>query len=107
LQHIVHKIKLTCLPKDIPEKIDVDVSGLGINQFIHIRDLTVPNVVLMDNGDISLVGVMPPTVIKEPEPAVVAVEAQKEPEVVGKAKKPEEGAEGGAEAPKAESKEKK
>ena len=55
--------------------------------------------------DASVVGVIPPTVIKEAEPTAVAVEEAKEPEVVGKGKKTEEGAEVAAGAPaKAEAK---
>ena len=103
LQHIVHKVRVSCLPRDIPEKIEVDVSQMGINQFIHVRDLQIPNVTVVDNGDISVIGIMPPTVVKEVEVAVPTEEAPKEPEVVGKGKKAEEGEEG-AEPPKAEAK---
>jgi large subunit ribosomal protein L25 len=111
LQHIMHKVQLSCLPKNIPGKIEVNVSGLAMNKSIHVRDLSVPNVTILENPDDSVVAVIPPTVHKEAE-AVVATteEAAKEPEVVGKGKKPEEGAEGGeakAETKKAETKEKK
>jgi large subunit ribosomal protein L25 len=111
LQHIVHKVRVSCLPGDIPEKVVVDVSQLGINQFVHVRDLAIPNVTVVDNGDISVIGVMPPTVVKEAEAAAPVEEAPKEPEVVGKGKKAEEGEEGEAgkgetKAPKAEAKDK-
>jgi len=28
-----------CLPKDLPERIEIDISTLGINQSIHVRDI--------------------------------------------------------------------
>ncbi len=94
LSHILHKIRLSCLPKNIPGKIEINVSGLGINKAIHVRELKVPNVTILDSPDDSVVAVVPPTVVKEAEAATaVAAETPKEPEVVGKGKKVEEGAE--------------
>lgn len=94
LQHIMHKVKVSCLPKNIPGKIEVNVGGLAINKAVHVRDLSLPNVTILEAPDDSIVAVVPPTVHKETE-AVVAegAEAPKEPEVVGKGKKAEEGAE--------------
>jgi large subunit ribosomal protein L25 len=96
LQHMVHKLRVSCLPKDIPQKIEISVADLDINDFVHVRDLNVSNVTVLENADTSLVGVLPPTVTKEAEAAPVAEEAMKEPEVVGKGKKAEEGEEGAA-----------
>jgi large subunit ribosomal protein L25 len=98
LQHFIHKLKVSCLPKDIPGKIEVDVSTLQINNFLHVRDLNIPNVTILDNPDAPVVGVVPPTVQKEAEPAAEVTEELQEPEVVGKGKKTEE-EEGEEEAP--------
>ncbi len=107
LQHIMHKVKLSCLPKDIPGKIEVNVSQLGINRAIHVRELNVPNVTILEAPEDSVVAVVPPTVQKEAAPAAEAeAEAPKEPEVVGKGKKAEEGAEGQPEAAAKEEKKK-
>lgn len=35
-------VAVTCLPKDLPEAIDVDVSGLNVGDAIHLSELTVP-----------------------------------------------------------------
>jgi large subunit ribosomal protein L25 len=93
LQQIIHAIKITCLPKFIPEQIEVDVVNLKINNFIHVSDLTIPNVTILENSTSSIVGVVPPAVEKEPEPGEVVAEEAAEPEVIGKGKKPEEGEE--------------
>ncbi len=98
LQHFIHKLRVSCLPKDIPEQVEVNVALLGINHFVHVRDLTIPNVTMMESMDSPVAGVMPPHLVKEAEAAPTAEEAAKEPEVIGKGKKAEEGEEG-AEAP--------
>jgi large subunit ribosomal protein L25 len=106
LQHVVHKVRVSCLPKDMPEKIEVNVAELGINDMVHISNLSIPNVAILDNAENMVVGVLPPAVVKEEVPAEAAEEAIKEPEVVGKGKKAEEGEEGAAPAEGKEKKEK-
>jgi large subunit ribosomal protein L25 len=98
LQHFIHKVRISCLPKNIPEKIEIPVGALGINNFVHVRDLQLPNLTVLENAETAIVGVMPPHIIKEETPAEV-IEEPKEPELVAKGKKAEEDEEG-AEAPK-------
>lgn len=42
LQSLRRDIMVECLPRDIPEFIEVDVSGLNIHDAIHIAELTLP-----------------------------------------------------------------
>jgi large subunit ribosomal protein L25 len=37
-----HDLEVRCLPKDLPEKISVDVTALNIGDALHIRELTLP-----------------------------------------------------------------
>jgi large subunit ribosomal protein L25 len=39
LEFPLHEIEVECFPKDLPERIEVDVSNLGVNQSIHVRDI--------------------------------------------------------------------
>jgi large subunit ribosomal protein L25 len=39
LENPLHEIEVECLPKDLPEKIEVDVSNLKVNQSLHVRDI--------------------------------------------------------------------
>jgi large subunit ribosomal protein L25 len=98
IQHMIRTLKVSCFPKDIPGKIEVNIEGLAINDAVHVKDLNVPNVTILENLESAVVGIMPPTLVKEEEAAAPAEEALAEPEVVGKGKKAEEGEEG-AEAP--------
>lgn len=91
VQQMIHKLKISCFPKDIPEKIEINIGELDINHSVHVRDLNIPNVTVLDNTDSAVVGIMPPTVVKEAEVVAPTEEAAKEPEVVGKGKKTEEG----------------
>jgi large subunit ribosomal protein L25 len=42
VSHLRNEIEVSCLPKDLPEFIDVDLSGLGMNQMLYLADLKVP-----------------------------------------------------------------
>jgi large subunit ribosomal protein L25 len=93
LQLVIHKLKVQCLPKYIPENVKIDVTNLGINDSVHVRDLPLPNVTVLENAASTVVAVVPPTVVKEAEAgAAGAVEgaASSEPEVITKGKKPAE-----------------
>jgi large subunit ribosomal protein L25 len=51
LGHPVKSIMIECLPMDIPENIQVDVSALHVGNSIHIRDISVLNVTIKDSPD--------------------------------------------------------
>jgi large subunit ribosomal protein L25 len=52
LEFPLHEIEVECFPKDLPERIEVDVSGLGVNQSIHVRDIVLADgVKLISAGD--------------------------------------------------------
>jgi len=92
LQHATRELEIECLPLDIPEKVEVNVSDLKIGDVIHVRDLKLEKVTVLSDPDISVVSVVPPTVFKE---EVKVVEEEAEPEVVGEeAEKAEEAKEG-------------
>jgi large subunit ribosomal protein L25 len=42
VSHLRNEVEVSCLPKDLPEYIDVDLSGLGMNQMLYLADLKVP-----------------------------------------------------------------
>lgn len=89
LQHILHKIQLECLPSDIPEHIEINVTNLKIGDAVHIKDLNVPNVSFSIPEDSIVVSVTHAKVEKEPVPADELEEAA-EPEVIGKGKDQED-----------------
>ncbi len=42
LDQVLHEIEIECLPKDLPNDIEADVSHLQINQSLHLRDIAFP-----------------------------------------------------------------
>jgi large subunit ribosomal protein L25 len=73
LQSLRRDITVECLPRDIPEFIEVDVSGLGIHDAIHIAELVLPAGVqaVYDTNDPVVTVVQP---IVEANPAEAAAE---------------------------------
>ena len=94
IQHVMHRLKVSCLPNFIPEHIVIQIAELSINQSIHIRDIKVENVKILESESSTIVAVVPPTILKEEVPADAAATTLAEPEVIGKGKKLEEGEEG-------------
>ena len=41
-EHHVNDIEISCLPKDLPEFIEVDLSNVALGQTLHISDITLP-----------------------------------------------------------------
>jgi large subunit ribosomal protein L25 len=75
LQPLCRDIEVECLPGDIPEFIEVDVSGLDIHDTIHVSALQIPaGVTVSYETDFALVTVLPPTV-EEVKAAEVVEEA--------------------------------
>lgn len=68
-----HTVEVHCLPKDLPASIVVDVSALGLNAAIHIRDLPLPAGVRAHlDGDVIVAVISEPKVAAEATPAAAA-----------------------------------
>jgi len=78
LQPVVREIEVECLPTEIPEFLEVDVSALGIHEAIHLSGLRLPEgVTAVGDGSLTLVTVLPPTVEEtKPEEAAEAAPAE-------------------------------
>jgi large subunit ribosomal protein L25 len=73
LEISVHSLEVECLPKDLPEIIRLDVSALGVNDAIHVRDIKLPDgVSARADGDLTVVRVAPPTVQEAEAPGAAA-----------------------------------
>ena len=81
LSYLMTELDITCLPKNLPEYIAVDVSNLGINESIHLSEVTLPDGVeftsmLVHEGDDPTVAtITPPKIIEEEEVVEEDVEA--------------------------------
>jgi len=69
LQHIKREVKVSCLPLDLPDHIDVDVTNLEIGDSIKIRDLKLAEgITMLDRPDASIASVAVIKVVKVEEP---------------------------------------
>lgn len=75
----LHEVEVECLPKDLPEGFSIDVSSLGVNQSIHVRDLALGEAIkVLSNPDQVVVLVKftkAETVVEEEAAAAEASEA--------------------------------
>jgi large subunit ribosomal protein L25 len=74
VSHMRNDTEVSCLPKDLPEFIEVDISGLSLNESIHLSQLKIPDgVVLVDlaKEDAAVVAIHSPRA-EEPEPTAAA-----------------------------------
>ena len=106
LEHVMWELKVECLPADIPERIEVDVTHMKIGDSILVKDLEIPSEVkILADMEQTVASVVPPRA----EEAVPAAEEEiTEPELI-REKKEEEVVEEEAEeaAPKEKKEEKK
>ena len=81
LSYLMTEVEITCLPKDLPEYISVEVSELGINESIHLSEITLPDGVefratAVHEGDNPTVAtITPPKIVEEEETVEEPAEA--------------------------------
>jgi large subunit ribosomal protein L25 len=99
LEHVLFKLKVRALPKDLPEAIIVDVSHLEIGKAVHIGDIKPPTgVEILGDKHISVLAVAAP-VSEAQEAATLESATTPTGEVEMIKEKKEEGAEGAAAKP--------
>lgn len=104
LDHHLREVVVRCLPTQIPDRITVNVAGLGVGDSIHVRELPVPEgIEVLTPPEEVIVSVVAPEEEEVAAPAVA--EGVVEPELVGRAAaEPAEGEAKSEGAPRAEAK---
>ncbi|GAA0280555.1 MULTISPECIES: 50S ribosomal protein L25/general stress protein Ctc [Pseudomonas] len=71
ISHVLNEIEVTCLPKDLPEFIEVDLSALEVGAIVHLSDIKAPKgvefVALAHGDDKAVANVHAPRVAPEAE----------------------------------------
>ena len=86
VSHVMSEVEVVCLPKNIPEFIDVDLSELHLGEIVHLSDLKMPagvEVFALKQGeehDSAVASIHARKVAEEPEAGEAAGEAAAEPE---------------------------
>lgn len=90
LEHLVRQLTIECFPGNIPNVLEVDVSGLAVGKSVRVGDLKYENITILNdpNETVALVE-LPKAAISELEEMPQEAEIT-EPEVIGKGKESEE-----------------
>ncbi len=84
LDQILREIQILVLPKDIPEHVDLDTTELGVGHSLRVRDISIPEAIVLTDSDKTVCTVVPPRIeVEEVEEAVEEVEGE-EPELIRK-----------------------
>ena len=108
MQTTMRELEVSCLPSNIPEHFEIDVTNLRIGESIHVKEVSIPNAEIISEKQRTIVVISAPTVMKVEEPtaeegdeAVVAEDAEAATGEEGDAKAKEtEGAEEAKKDPK-------
>jgi len=77
VSHRIADVEISCLPKDLPEFIELDLSQMGLNESKHLSDLPLPpgvTIPAVAKGNATVVTIHPPRA-EEPEPTAEAAAA--------------------------------
>jgi len=76
---LIVDVEIQCLPKNLPEFLEVDVSELGLNQSVHISDIVLPEgveltVAYQDSDDFAIASITPPRISSADEEEIDELE---------------------------------
>jgi large subunit ribosomal protein L25 len=76
VDHLLTEVEIRCLPKNLPEYLEIDVAALELNQIYHLSDIKLPEgvslVALAHGQDHPVVAINPPRREEEDIPAAAA-----------------------------------
>jgi large subunit ribosomal protein L25 len=90
LEQFLREITIEVLPRDIPERVEVDVTDLKIANSLHVSDLQIENAKILTDPKTTICTVVAPRVEAEPVVAFEEEEEAAEPELIRKARGEEE-----------------
>lgn len=82
LDWVLHKLEIECLPKYLPDHLEIDISDVEIGGTIHVSSLQFPNITVLTHGDLSVLTIVPPRT----GDVTTSEEEVTEPELITKAK---------------------
>ena len=94
VEHHLWEIRVQCLPGDVPERIEGDITKLGIGESLKVGELTLPpGIEVLTDADETVLSVVPPPIIQVEEEVAEALEGV-EAEAAAEGATAEEAAEG-------------
>ncbi|MBW1839243.1 MAG: 50S ribosomal protein L25, partial [Deltaproteobacteria bacterium] len=79
LQQVRRELEIRCLPSNIPDGLEIDVSALNIGDSIHLKDVQLPpGIKVSEDADLTIATVLSPTIEKEVVEEVAVEEGEEE-----------------------------
>jgi large subunit ribosomal protein L25 len=99
VEHHLREVQVECLPQDVPDQIEIDISDIELGGMIHVRDLAAPTgATILTNPEDAVLSIITPAVLRVE--ADLSVPGEEGVEAEAALEEEEEVAEGeGAEAP--------
>lgn len=70
VQHETRTITIECLPSQIPDSLDVDITALNVGQSIHVKDIKLAQgLTAVDDPELTIVSIVSPTAEVAPKTA--------------------------------------
>jgi large subunit ribosomal protein L25 len=103
VEHHLWELRVECLPTQVPESIEADISALAVGDSLHVSDLKIPqHITLLTPAEETLVSVVPPPVLEIEEVAPEEEEGELPEGEVSEGEAPPEGEAAEGESPAAE-----
>lgn len=81
LQQVRRELEIRCLPSQIPDNLEIDVSSLHIGDSVHLKDVQLPpGIKALEDADLTIATVLAPTIEKEVVEEAVEEKAEEEEE---------------------------
>ncbi|MDQ2669828.1 MAG: 50S ribosomal protein L25 [Gemmatimonadota bacterium] len=84
LDLVLHSLELEVLPGDIPERLELDVTHLGIGESLHVSDVSVPKATILNDPELAICSVVAPRIEEAAAPVAEEPGATSEPELIRK-----------------------
>jgi len=79
LQQVSRTLEISCLPDNIPDAFELEVTELEIGDSLHVSDLKIPEgIEVLAEEELTIATVVPPTKVEEIEPEVPEEEEERE-----------------------------
>ena len=84
LDHVLYDLEVECLPRNIPDVVEVDVSELKVGESVRVNDVTVPDARILHDGELPIASVVAPRLVVDETDEPAEADEAAEPELVGR-----------------------
>ena len=65
IEHHLREVEVECLPQDVPERIEVDISAMELGDMLHVRDLSAPSgTTILTDPETSVISIITPAALR-------------------------------------------